>query len=213
MPLRDKLLEWGTDLVGPWIGSGHIPYSSIWTLWQSPPLASASMEKLSADHLPHERPIPQSYTLWNSSIILCYNQHTPSWAMHRRKKKKQLFLSSLLQPPPWLLYLLAHTASRSGSHMTLIFHVSGHLVFDFSFDFHTSLNKNSGLSCWVFHQIFPLWLFIYFSLSLKMKLQGLSSKGFVISKINLSPTCTSLPLPLFHLSFQCFYHKISYTAQ
>lgn len=89
----------------------------------------------------------------------------------------------------------------------------GHLVSDFSFDFHTSLNKNSGLSCWIFHQIFPLWLFVYFSLSLKMKLQGLSSKGFVISKINLSPTCTSLPLPLFHLSFKWFYHKISYTAQ
>lgn len=107
MPLRDKLLEWGTDLVGPWIGSGHIPYSSIWTLWLSPSWASASMEKLSVDHLPHERAIPQSYTLWNSSIILRYNQHTLSWAMHRRKKKKQLFLSSLLQPPPWLLCLLA----------------------------------------------------------------------------------------------------------
>lgn len=53
------------------------------------------------------RAIPQSYTLWNSSIILRYNQHTLSWAMHRRKKKKQLFLSSLLQPPPWLLCLLA----------------------------------------------------------------------------------------------------------
>lgn len=151
-------------------------------------------------------------TLSGTSIILRYNQHTLSWAMHEEKEEATVFVKFIttttmtaVSPAPLQLHAQA-------PHMTLIFHVWGIWSPWLLIWLHTSLNKNSGLSCWIFHQIFPLWL-LYISPSHSKW----NSRAFIQRichfKINLSPTCTSLPLPLFHLSFKWFYHKISYTAQ